>query len=111
MLGGGRSYQIPEVIRESGYDKSVDLYLLGLLAYEIMTGTPAFPPDIPDLEDKIIKSDYPVPMLLTPECRDMVQKLIVDNPEGRLSIRHLKKHQFFKNIDWKQVADIKLKMP
>lgn len=38
MLGGGRSYQIPEVINQLSYDKSVDLYLFGLLAYEIMTG-------------------------------------------------------------------------
>ena len=38
MLGGGRSYQLPEVLSEAPYDKSVDLYLFGLLAYEIMTG-------------------------------------------------------------------------
>ncbi|CDW78002.1 protein kinase domain containing protein [Stylonychia lemnae] len=111
MLGGGRSYQIPEVINEHGYDKSVDLYLFGLLAYEIMTGTPAFPPDVPDLEDRILRSDYKIPMQLTPESRDMVQRLIVTNPEGRLSIRQLKKHPFFKSIDWKMVSEFKQKMP
>jgi len=62
MLGGGRSYQIPEVINEHSYDKSVDLYLFGLLAYEIMTGAPSFPPDLPDLEDRILRSDYKIPM-------------------------------------------------
>jgi hypothetical protein len=37
------------------YDKSVDLYLFGLLAYELMTGQPAFSPEDPYLEDKILK--------------------------------------------------------
>jgi serine/threonine protein kinase len=58
MLGGGRSYQIPEVINEQSYDKSVDLYLFGLLAYELLTGHPAYPPDLPDLEGKILRQDY-----------------------------------------------------
>jgi len=43
MLGGGQTYQIPEVIIGKKYDKSVDLYLYGLLAFEMLTGQPAFP--------------------------------------------------------------------
>ena len=43
MLGGGQTYQIPEVLLGKTYDKSVDLYLYGLLAYEMLTGEPAFP--------------------------------------------------------------------
>jgi serine/threonine protein kinase len=50
MLGGGRSYQIPEVLNEAPYDKSVDMYLYGLLAYELIAGKPAYPPDLQDLE-------------------------------------------------------------
>jgi serine/threonine protein kinase len=50
MVGGGRSYQIPEVLQQAPYDKSVDLYLFGLLAYEIMTGTATFPSDSQNLE-------------------------------------------------------------
>lgn len=43
MLGGGQSYQIPEVLQGKTYDKTVDLYLFGLLAYEMLCGVPAFP--------------------------------------------------------------------
>jgi hypothetical protein len=43
MLGGGITYQIPEALMHRPYDKSVDLYLFGLLAYEVMCGIPAFP--------------------------------------------------------------------
>lgn len=58
MLGGGQSYLIPEVILEIPYDKSVDLYLFGLLAYEIMIGKPAYSPneDEEALREKILRS-------------------------------------------------------
>ena len=111
MLGGGRSYQIPEVIREQPYDKSVDLYLFGLLAYELMTGVPAFPPEESDLEHKILRSEYRMPMDLTPEARDMLHKLILADPELRMTVKQVKKHHFFAKIDWKQVNEGKLVMP
>ena len=43
MLGGGLTYQMPEVLAEKSYGKSVDLFLFGLLMYEMLTGLPAFP--------------------------------------------------------------------
>lgn len=43
MLGGGITYQIPEVLQKKSYDKSVDLFLFGLLVYELLSGVPAFP--------------------------------------------------------------------
>ena len=43
MLGGGQTYQIPEVLLGKTYDKTVDLYLYGLLVYEMLCGEPAFP--------------------------------------------------------------------
>jgi serine/threonine protein kinase len=52
-----------------------------------------------------------MPMFLTPECRELLSKLIVADPVGRLSIRQIKKHSFFKKFDWKVVSEGKLKMP
>lgn len=43
MLGGGVTYRIPEVLLAKSYDKSVDLFLFGLLVFELLTGMPAFP--------------------------------------------------------------------
>lgn len=102
---------IPEVILEKGYDKSVDLYLFGLLAYELMTGKAAYPPDLLDLEERVLRQEYQMPLHLTPDCRDMLQKLIRVDPDQRHQIKHLKKHPCFKGIDWKQVTEGKLKMP
>ena len=56
------------------YDKSVDLYLFGLLAYEILVGKVAFSSnDDPDvIQDKIKNSNYDKPMFLSNEARDMI---------------------------------------
>ena len=43
MLGGGLTYKIPEVVMQKPYGQSVDLYLYGLLMYEMLLGVPAFP--------------------------------------------------------------------
>ena len=87
MLGGGRSYQLPEVLAEAPYDKSVDLYLYGLLAYEMLTGSPAFPPDTPSpgLEEAIKASQYSKEGLSS-DARDLISKLILTNPGSRLHL-------------------------
>ena len=77
----------------------------------MMMGEPAFPPNITDLEAKILASEYKAPLLLTPEARDMISKLILTNPEGRLTLKQIKRHSFFAKIDWKTTEDCKLTMP
>lgn len=80
MLGGGQSYQIPEVLLGKKYGKSVDLFLYGALAFEMMTGEQAFPflndeeehneriktcvfhfPDEPGYKDLYKKMNIPLP--------------------------------------------------
>jgi hypothetical protein len=58
---------IPEVIKNIPYDKSVDLYLYGLLAYEMMTGQAAYPANENEeyLKKKILKSDFKNPRELS----------------------------------------------
>lgn len=55
ILGGGKSYQMPEVLQGLPYNKSVDLYLFGLLAYELLVGVAAFSSEQEDLEDCILQ--------------------------------------------------------
>jgi serine/threonine protein kinase len=74
MLGGGQSYQIPEVLLWVPYDKTVDLYLFGLLAYELMAGKVAFAAgdDCDMVVEKIMKGDYEKPIFLSREASDMI---------------------------------------
>ncbi len=63
-------------------------------------------------------SKFRDPTELSLEARDLISKLIVTNPEKRLSLKNIKKHQFFNPrvpggvpMDWKVVSEGKLKMP
>jgi len=63
MLGGGQTYQIPEVLKEQSYGKSVDIYLFGLLMYEVLTGCAAFPcfDDLDEHEERIKNCEFCFP--------------------------------------------------
>ena len=99
------------MLKESPYDKSVDLYLFGLLVYELLSGVPAFPSDLPNVEDKILKSAYLIPDHLSQHSKDLISRLVLFKPEKRLAISGIKKHAFFEKLDWERCYQGKLKMP
>jgi serine/threonine protein kinase len=39
---GSVAYLAPEMLRKAGHGKSVDWYLLGVLLYEMLVGTPPY---------------------------------------------------------------------
>ena len=63
FVGGGQTYQIPEVLAGKSYNKSVDLFLYGVLAYEMLCGMPAFPFkfDVEEHEQRIMNCHFTFP--------------------------------------------------
>jgi len=39
---GSYAYLAPEMVRKQGHGKAVDFYLIGVVLYELLTGTPPF---------------------------------------------------------------------
>jgi serine/threonine protein kinase len=71
------------------------------LVYEILVGKPAFPADDEgNVEENILNQTYTIPDFLSPEAKSLISKLVVENPEKRLSISKIKNHPFFDKIDW-----------
>ena len=62
------------MLNEVHYDKSVDLYLLGLLAYEMVEGKHCFPMEISPQEQqrKIKLQEYDLPTQGSPAFKDMI---------------------------------------
>ena len=63
------------------------------------------------MESRILKSKYSLPEKLSSDAKDLIKKLIVAQPERRMTISQIKKHSFFSKINWKQVAEGVLEMP
>ena len=80
-LCGSYEYLAPEVIRKEGYNKSVDIYCLGLLFYELLVGSNPFegvtPETISEIKSKPINFQK---KSLSTTVRDLLKKLLKDRP-------------------------------
>lgn len=103
---GTRNYVAPEMLIGTAYSFEVDLWSLGVMLYRILVGE--FPYRAARAKDlfEIIKSDTVViPPWLSPEATDLLRGLLRKNPKDRLTIRSIKEHPFFRNLNWCGVLD------
>ena len=88
-----------------GVDQRADIYGIGLLIYELVTDKPAYmAKNLDALYDKIKnnKIDFDDPKLKG-DMKDLLRKILVTNPDDRITIEEIKKHPYFKDIDFTKV--------
>ncbi|MGH0185631.1 UNVERIFIED_CONTAM: hypothetical protein FKN15_018746 [Acipenser sinensis] len=98
---GTPEYVAPEIILNKGHDFSVDFWSLGILVFELLTGSPPFSgADQMTTYNLILKGiekmDFPKKITRRPE--DLIRKLCRQNPTERLGnlkngITDIKKHR------------------
>jgi serine/threonine kinase 38 len=109
---GTPDYIAPEVFSRSGYDERVDWWSLGVIFFEMIVGYPPFYSDDPKTTcQKILnwKKTFRVPRdaNLSLEATDLIYRLVCDK-DDRLGIngaQDIKKHIFFRNVDWKNIRN------
>lgn len=81
------------VIQGRPHTKHVDLWSLGVLCYELLVGEPPFQTGSYDETFvKITQVKYTVPDFLSVAAKHFISKLLVANPEKRMSLADVKKH-------------------
>ena len=98
-------YFSPEMLSRRGVDYKCDIYGIGLLIYELVTGSPAYnAPNIKVLYELIKKNqiDFKV-VSLNGDIKDLLQKILVKDPDKRITLEEIKKHPYFKDIDFDKV--------
>lgn len=114
---GSQAYMAPEVLNESGHQKSVDWYLLGACFYEMLTGAPPYySQKVKDLYANIKTAELKIPKTLSPTAADLIRKLLTRNPRerlgsGPLGAREIEAHPFFADVDWSAVMRRQLRPP
>ncbi|PLB40892.1 AGC family serine/threonine-protein kinase [Aspergillus candidus] len=105
---GTFEYMAPEVIQGKPYGKACDWWSLGALGYDLLTGAPPFTANNnAKLQEKILKQKLPLPYFLGPDAKDLLIRLLRKEPSKRLGyhmpkdLQTIKKHRFFRKIDWK----------
>ena len=98
-LGGTPDYVAPEIILAEESDRTADLWSLGVLLYEFLTGAPAFAADTnQEVLDNILRGEYEEPEDVSPEAASLIKSLLQYPPESRLT--DLRSHGFFAPIEW-----------
>ena len=84
---GTLDYICPEIICGKFYDYSVDIWTVGVLAYELTTGiAPFIHQDRKKQSANIVNVSISYPNYLSPEIVDFISKLLQKNPADRMRL-------------------------
>jgi aurora kinase len=91
-------YLAPEMIKEIGHDESLDIWCIGVLMFELLTGDiPFVGNNMNVLADNILKTKISWPKDMNPHAKDLIKKILKSDPKERISIPDMLKHPFFTN--------------
>ena len=102
---GSPMYLSPDMLSGKGVDQRCDIYGIGLIMYELITGSPAFIADDIEALYKDIKRNkinFNSPNI-TGDIKDLLNKILVSDPDKRISLEEIKKHPYFKEISFLKV--------
>ncbi|KAI9298623.1 serine/threonine protein kinase 15, partial [Neoconidiobolus thromboides FSU 785] len=110
-LLGTPDYLAPELLLGIGHDSSVDWWALGVCLFEFLVGHPPFMDDTPeDIFNNILnlKIQWPSENYLSYESIDLIQHLLIPDPYKRYKSKDIKKHLFFKSIEWDNLINLEV---
>jgi len=110
---GTPEYLAPEVIKGEKYTKSVDWWAVGILVFEMLTGSPPFvDTDIQKLFQKVTGGELKFPDYISADACDFVSQLLIRDTGKRLSDpTKIKSHPWFKTIDWEKLETKEIQPP
>ena len=103
---GTHEYYSPEMINQSGYNKSIDYWQLGILFFEILFGfTPFIAKDPYKLFEKIKKGKFKFPRNIDINAQTLIKHFLIVDTKKRLGctkrgIYEIIQNPFFEGFDW-----------
>jgi protein kinase X len=112
-------YLAPEVMQNRGHNKAVDFWALGVLIFEMLTGTTPYGRKGRDpltIYECIINEKIEWPKDIDLVAKDLIKKLLMIDRTKRLGCmkngaKDVKFHRWFVDIDWNDVYNRKYVPP
>lgn len=85
---GTPAYVAPEVLRKKGYNgEKADIWSCGVILYVLLAGFLPFQDEnLMNMYRKVLKAKYDFPSWFSPESRRLISKLLVADPDRRITI-------------------------
>lgn len=108
---GTAEYVSPELLGGKAAAEASDSWAFGCVLYQMIAGRPPFKgANEYQTFQKIIKREFEYPEDFPPDARDLVDRLLVLDPEKRLGfqggVEEIKKHAFFSEVDFNTIWSI-----
>lgn len=101
-----------QLLRNTEYGFAIDLWSLGCCLFEIVEGNPPFSSTDPErLKQMLFQNDLPIKDYFSKSFSSLLQGLLEINPKRRLTIEQVKRHEFFKKVDWDKMLLKTIKAP
>lgn len=88
-------YMAPEIAQQQDYDYKSDNWAIGVLTYEFLVGKPPFNTESSrEILESITNGNLSYPSFLSYEAKNFISKLLVVNPQQRMSLQQAICHPF-----------------
>ena len=109
---GTVEYMAPEIVGSENYDYGVDIWSLGILLYELLYGHSPFKANntknvILNIKSHELTYDDNKNNTVSKSCKDLIQKILNNNPQKRYKIKDILEHPFVKKYSEKYVYSLK----
>ena len=92
---GTLDYMSPEIISKQAYDQCTDLWCVGILTYELLTGKAPFEAKNQKItEEKIKRGIIRFPHYISPQAEDFISAFLQKNPKKRMTLEQAEQHVF-----------------
>ena len=96
---GSPCYASPEMVKGKKYDGfNIDIWAIGIILFAMLCGYLPFEDDENDndiLFSQIIKNKIDYPYFLSDLSLDILKRILVSDPEKRITLEEIKKHEFY----------------
>lgn len=101
---GTLDYLPPEMIQYQPHNQSVDVWAVGILCYELLTGRPPFenaenPKDVDAAYQRILNAEVVYPEHISHGARSFIGKLLCKDPSQRIPIHEIDKDPWIQSFN------------